>query len=360
MDTLSLKDSLKIFSGKKVFITGHTGFKGSWLTLLLLKLGAKIKGYSLDPNTNPSHFVLLGIKNEIEHITGDIRDYNHLEKNLLDFKPDFVFHLAAQALVRKSYDETLLTMNTNIIGTANILEAVKRCESVKSFVCITSDKCYENVEWIWGYRENDTLGGHDPYSSSKACAEIIFSTYNRSFFNKNDTLGAATARAGNVIGGGDWSEDRIIPDCVRAIQAKKPIKLRSPNSTRPWQHVFEPISGYLCLAANLFENPKKFSGSWNFGPSTSEVLTVKDVAKKVVEKLGDVEIQCEDYDNKKYESNLLQLNCDKAKLKLGWKAKWLSTEALDSTSEWYNLYMKNMNIKDLSLGQLESYFGKYL
>ncbi len=360
MGTLNLDDSLKLFSGKKVFITGHTGFKGSWLTLLLLKLGAKIKGYAQDPITNPSHFDLLGIKSDIDHITGDINDYNSLKQSLIDYQPDFVFHLAAQALVRKSYDETLLTMNANIIGTANTLEAVNQCESVKSFVCITSDKCYENAEWIWGYRENDALGGHDPYSSSKACAEIIFSTYNRSFFQKKRGLGAATARAGNVIGGGDWSEDRIIPDCIRAIQANEPMILRSPHSTRPWQHVFEPISGYLCLAANLFENPKSFSGSWNFGPSTSEVLTVKDVAKKIVEKLGNIEIVIDDSDKKKYESNLLQLNCDKAKLRLGWSAKWKSSEALEMTAEWYNLYMKKINIKETSLSQLTDYFGNNL
>ena len=360
MDTLSLKESLEIYKGKKVFITGHTGFKGSWLTLQLLKLGAKIKGYALEPLTRPSHFDLLGIKNDIEHVTGDIRDYDFLKQNLIDFEPDFVFHLAAQALVRKSFDETLLTMNTNIIGTANMLEAVNQCESVRSFVCITSDKCYENVEWIWGYRENDPLGGHDPYSSSKACAEIIFSAYNRSFFYKKKNFGAATVRAGNVIGGGDWSEDRIIPDCIRAIQSNKPITLRNPNSTRPWQHVFEPISGYLCLGANLYKNPKTFSGSWNFGPSTSEVLTVQDVANRIVEKLGNVEIIIDNSDKKKYESNLLQLNCDKAKLELGWSAKWKSSQALEITAEWYNLYMKKMNIKEVSINQLNNYFERNL
>lgn len=251
---------MKIFKGKRVFITGHTGFKGSWLAFLLCEIGADVMGFALPPATTMNHFNLLNLDKKIKHVVGDIRDASLLSATLNKFKPEFVFHLAAQALVRPSYSEPAATFSTNVIGSVNLLDAVRLCESVRSLVYITSDKCYENVEWIWGYRENDQLGGRDPYSASKAAAEIVFSSYVRSFFEQNTSLGAASARAGNVIGGGDWALDRIIPDCIRAIEVGDPIRLRNPAATRPWQHVLEPIAGYLLLAARLYDEPKLWGG----------------------------------------------------------------------------------------------------
>jgi len=245
-----------IYRNKKVLITGHTGFKGTWMSLLLKEMGAKVCGFSLAPESTPNHFNLLNLESNIKHVVGDIRDLDALDRVMQDFQPEFVFHLAAQALVKESYVNPVSTFDTNIMGSVNLLEAVRKCDSVRSLVYITSDKCYENVEWIWGYRENDQLGGRDPYSASKGAAEIVFSAYARSFFSQRENLGAATTRAGNVIGGGDWAADRIIPDCIRAIQDGSPIKLRNPNATRPWQHVLEPISGYLTLGVKLYNDQK--------------------------------------------------------------------------------------------------------
>ena len=261
---MNMHEILKSFSGKKVFVTGHTGFKGSWLTFLLKEIGADVMGYALPPEPGPNHFDLLNLDSKINHVVGDIRDGSALNDAMQSFQPEYVFHLAAQALVKKSYNEPVETFSSNVMGSVNLLDAVKQCDSVRSLVYITSDKCY------------------DPYSASKAAAEIVFSAYARSYFRSRPELGAATTRAGNVIGGGDWAADRIIPDCIRAIEMGNSIKLRNPQATRPWQHVLEPISGYIALAANLYNQPEKFAGSWNFGPSTSEVRTVEDVAKYTV------------------------------------------------------------------------------
>ena len=319
------------FTNKKVLITGHTGFKGTWLAFLLNEMGADVMGFALPPTTAVNHFDLLGLDKKIKHVVGDIRDASLLASTMNEFQPEFVFHLAAQALVRPSYVDPAATFSTNVMGSINLLDAVRLCESVRSLVYITSDKCYENVEWIWGYRENDQLGGRDPYSASKAAAEIVFSSYVRSFFEQLPSLGAATARAGNVIGGGDWAVDRIIPDCIRAIEAGEPIRLRNSNATRPWQHVLEPLAGYLLLAARLYEEPQSSGGSWNFGPSIHEVRTVQNVAEVIFCHLGKGSIEIVESETQVHEAHLLQLNCDKAHQLLGWYPRWHAEQTLEAT-----------------------------
>jgi CDP-glucose 4,6-dehydratase len=356
MGSLNMLDILSSFAGKRVFVTGHTGFKGTWLTVLLKELGAEIMGYSLMPETVPSHFELLNLQNDIGHVIGDIRDASALNNAIQEFQPEFVFHLAAQALVKRSYDNPTETFHTNVMGSVNLLEAVRNCDSVRSLVYITSDKCYENVEWIWGYRENDRLGGHDPYSASKGAAEIVFAAYASSYFAARPGLGAATTRAGNVIGGGDWADNRIIPDCIRAIEACQPLRLRNPNATRPWQHVLEPLSGYLILAARLSTDPDKFSGSWNFGPSTSEVRSVEDVASKIIAHLGRGSIEIDETLNNHREANLLQLNCDKAAQLLDWAPRWGVDKTLAATAEWFKVYMDGGDIAAITHAQLHDYF----
>lgn len=351
-----MQDVFKSFSGKRIFITGHTGFKGAWLTFLLTEVGADVMGYALDPDPEPSHFTMLNLKSKIKHIAGDVRDGALLTKTLQAFSPEYVFHLAAQSLVKKSYDEPVDTFSTNIMGAVNLLEAVRKCDSVRSLVFITSDKCYENVEWLWGYREIDRLGGRDPYSASKGAAEIIFSSYARSYFSKRPTLGAASARAGNVIGGGDWAADRIIPDCIRAIEKNLPIQLRSPNATRPWQHVLEPLSGYLVLASKLYNDPEKYAGSWNFGPSSSEVRTVEEVSRTIVKHMERGSIEIMTSQSQAHEAQLLQLNCDKAHQNLGWYPRWGIEETLAETALWYKNILEGGNAETITKNQLYKYF----
>ncbi|PJZ61803.1 CDP-glucose 4,6-dehydratase [Leptospira adleri] len=351
-------DSLiRFFKGKRVLITGHTGFKGSWLTFILTQAGANVAGYALPPITKVSHFDLLELKKGILHTEGDIRDFNKLNDLVQSFKPEIVFHLAAQALVRESYADPRTTFETNVMGSVNLLHAVELSDSIKTLVYITSDKCYENVEWVWGYRETDQLGGHDPYSASKASAELVFSSYLRSFFQKKNDFGAASARAGNVIGGGDWSADRIIPDCIRAITTNGKIILRNPNATRPWQHVLEPLSGYLTLAKCLSENPKKFSTTWNFGPSTQKVRTVYEVTKSIIDSLGKGEIIVDQSQDKVHEAHLLQLNCDKAHQYLNWYPRWNVDQTLEATASWYKHYIDGGNVLEKTKEQVERYFG---
>jgi CDP-glucose 4,6-dehydratase len=352
---LKVEELGDIFKGKKVFITGHTGFKGTWLTTILKKLGANILGYSLELEKN-SHFELLNLEYEIQHVIGDIRDQKKLSDTLMKFEPEFVFHLAAQAIVKQSYNEPVETFSTNIMGSVNLLEAVKNCESVRSLVYITSDKCYENVEWEWGYRENDRLGGYDPYSASKAAAEIVFSSYLRSFFDLKINLGAASVRAGNVIGGGDYSDNRIIPDCIRAINSNTPITLRNPLATRPWQHVLEPLSGYLKLAVELYNSPKKYTGSWNFGPSTIETRTVEEVAKIVINHFGKGEIIAENIQTH-HEAQLLQLNCDRANQILKWYPRWDVDQTLFETVSWYQKVNDGANPYEITMNQIIKYFN---
>jgi CDP-glucose 4,6-dehydratase len=360
MGAIDMRQVLESFRGKRIFITGHTGFKGTWLTFLLKELGAEVMGYALPPESGPNHFVLLGMQDKIDHVLGDIRDAANLSDAMQSFQPEIVFHLAAQALVKKSYAEPALTFDTNIMGSVNLLDAVRQCSAVRSLVYITSDKCYENIEWVWGYRENDQLGGHDPYSASKAAAEIVFSAYARSFHISRPTLGAATARAGNVIGGGDWSSDRIVPDCIRAIQNGLPIKLRNPNATRPWQHVLEPLSGYMMLASKLYNQPERYRGSWNFGPSTSEVRTVHDVARSIIQTLGCTNIEIVVSQDHYHEARLLQLNCDKAHQDLGWQSRWGVEKTFSATAEWYKTVMAGDNVEAVTRIQLQDFFPELL
>jgi CDP-glucose 4,6-dehydratase len=357
MDKIILRNALNSFKGKKVFITGHTGFKGSWLSFILNEVGAEVMGYALDPIEGPSHFNMLNLSSKINHVVGDVRDAAKLDNAMHKFQPEYVFHLAAQALVKKSYDDPVNTFDTNIMGSVNLLDSVRRCSSVLSLVYITSDKCYENLEWIWGYRETDRLGGHDPYSASKGAAEIIFSAYLRSFFESGNLIGAASTRAGNVIGGGDWAVDRIIPDCIRSIEKNVPIKIRNPLATRPWQHVLEPLSGYILLSAKLRDDPKKFSGSWNFGPSSSEVRTVNEVASKIIHHLGKGKIEITGASDQHHEAMLLQLNCDKSHQILKWEPRWHVEETLKYTAEWYKKVLDGESAEDITKLQVDKYFN---
>ena len=356
MGQMVTTDYLSTFKGRRIFITGHTGFKGAWLAFLLNEVGAEVLGYALPPIGKKNHFEMLGLAQMIGHIEADIRDEEKLTAAMMEFQPEFVFHLAAQALVRPSYSDPKTTFETNVMGSVNLLEAVRKCKSVRSLVYITSDKCYENLEWLWGYRENDRLGGHDPYSASKASAEIIFSAYARSFFFERPELGAASARAGNVIGGGDWAVDRIIPDFVRAIELDKPISLRNPSATRPWQHVLEPISGYLLLAASLREEPSVYAGSWNFGPPSKEVRTVLEVAEHLVARFGSGSIDSKASVERHHEARLLQLNCDKAHQVLGWHPRWDFERTLDMTADWYKQLHAGAEAKSITWQQLCDYF----
>ncbi|MCD8024217.1 MAG: CDP-glucose 4,6-dehydratase [Candidatus Gastranaerophilales bacterium] len=343
-----------IYKEKRVFLTGHTGFKGSWLALWLAKLGAKVYGYSLCPNTEPSMFNELNIADKIyKSAIGDILDDTALEKAMQDFQPEIIFHLAAQPLVRLSYTEPVLTYKTNVIGTLNVLMAARKCPSVKAFVNITTDKCYENKEINRGYREDEPMGGYDMYSSSKGCVEIMSSSFRRSFLQEGYSM--ATARAGNVIGGGDWALDRLIPDCVRSINAGQKIEIRNPAAVRPWQYVLEPLSGYLLLGQKLLEEGKKYSESFNFGPNENSVLRVAEVAKKVTEFYGRGEVVVHKYDNL-HEADLLMLNIEKAKKVLGWTPAYSANQAIEKTVEWYkNFYAKNTDMYKFTVNQIENY-----
>ena len=334
-----------VFRDRRVLVTGHTGFKGSWLSLWLHELGAQVAGLSLAPNTSPSHFELIGLQELIRHIEGDIRDRDAVNHAFKTAAPEIVFHLAAQPLVRDSYDDPKGTFDTNVGGTVNVLEAIRSSSSVKAVVIVTSDKCYENREWLWGYRENDPLGGHDPYSASKGAAEIVCSSYRRSFFDKNGRgphLGCATARAGNVIGGGDWAKDRLIPDCIRALSDERPILVRNPHATRPWQHVLEPLSGYLFLAERLCEDPDRYAGAWNFGPVADEKMTVGELAERFITAWGSGEIETEKAESSApHEASILRLSIDKAVSALNWCPVLPSANAIDWTVAWYRRWAKD-------------------
>ncbi len=339
-----------IYNGKKVLVTGHTGFKGSWLSLWLINLGAEVIGYSLEPPTSPSHFELL--KLDMVSIIGDIRDRDKLNTTFNTYKPDIVFHLAAQPLVRYSYINPVETFETNIIGTINVFEACKNTETVKAIINITSDKCYENKEWVWGYRENDPMGGYDPYSASKGCAELVTSAYRMSFFNPNDygkthNILLASARSGNVIGGGDWREDRLIPDIVRAISKNENLRIRNPKATRPWQHVLEPLSGYLLLGQKLLEGRKEFADAWNFGPNKESHIEVETVVKYVKNIWNRFKYFIDDNSENFHEAKLLKLDCSKANTLLQWSSVWNFERALEVTVRWYRNYLENREINSM-------------
>ena len=346
---------LDIYKNKRVLITGHTGFKGSWLSLWLSRLGAEVCGYSLNPNTNPSMFDELRIKNKIaSSIIGDILDESRIKQTVKDFKPEIIFHLAAQPLVRESYRQPILTYKTNVIGTLNLLEAARNVPSVKAFVNITTDKCYENKETLNGYKENDALGGYDMYSSSKACSEILSASYRRSFL-KDSGYALATARAGNVIGGGDWAIDRLIPDCIKSINSGNVIEIRNPDSVRPWQHVLEPLYGYLLLGEKLLSGNKNCEDSFNFGPDENSIIKVRKIANDLVKYYGAGEIIYNKTDDL-HEANLLVLNTDKARKILGWKPKYNIDESLKSTVDWYkNFYDKSTDMYEFTMRQIQNY-----
>jgi len=340
----------EFYNEKRVLITGHTGFKGSWLTLWLKMMGAKVLGYALEPNTDPSLFNVLNLHKDIDHIIGDIRDFEKLREVITEFKPEIVFHLAAQPLVRLSYREPRLTYETNMMGTVNLLEAIRQTKSIRAVVNVTSDKCYENKEWVWGYREIDPMGGYDPYSSSKGCSELITAAYRNSFF-KNTETAVASARAGNVIGGGDWAEDRLIPDIVRSLSQGKPIFIRNPKATRPWQHVLEPLSGYLLLGKMLFERGQEFAEAWNFGPSDSRMMTVEEIVKKSIEIWGSGSYVV-DSSEQPHEANLLKLDTSKVKQRLNSKSVLSTAETLEMSIVWYQTYYSKVSMAPFSLKQI--------
>lgn len=345
-----------IYKGKKVFLTGHTGFKGSWLALWLTQLGAEVCGYSLSPNTTPSLFKELDIQNKISISTiGNILDTEKLNNTVANFQPDIIFHLAAQPLVRLSYAEPVLTYQTNVIGTLNVLEAARKCSSVRAFVNITTDKCYENREIHRGYKEDEPMGGHDMYSSSKGCVEIMSSSYRRSFLENSYAM--ATARAGNVIGGGDWALDRLIPDCIRGINHGADIEIRNPVAIRPWQHVLEPLSGYLLLGQKLMEDGPKYADGFNFGPNEDSVLTVAEVAKRVTNFYGKGNVIIGDK-SPLHEAGLLMLNIEKAKRILGWHPSYTANEAIQKTVEWYkHFYNQDIDMYEFTIRQIRDYEG---
>lgn len=342
MENMVNENILAAYKNKRVFITGHTGFKGSWLSYALCKAGAVVKGYALTPNTEPALFSLIKQKIKIDSVIADIKDHQKLEQEILNFEPDFIFHLAAQPLVRKSYKEPLNTFSTNIIGTANVLNALQKLNNPCSSLFITTDKVYENKEWHYPYRETDRLGGYDPYSASKACAELVINSYCNSFFNTADfdkhKKAIASVRAGNVIGGGDWSEDRLIPDIIKSITENKKIVIRNPYAVRPWQHVLEPVFGYLQLALLLATDAKKYGGAWNFGPANTDNLSVLHIAKKAIAIWGNGEIDLQADPLAVHEANLLKLDISKAINELKWKPKMDADQAIAKTITWYKSF----------------------
>ncbi len=341
---------------KKIFITGHTGFKGSWLSLILSDLGCEVKGFSLSPYTNPSLYNELGpIKNHIS-IISNITKKNILENEIINFGPDILIHMAAQPLVRHSYADPYLTYETNVIGTINVLEACRKCKSIKTILNVTTDKVYENKEWCWGYREYEKLGGKDPYSSSKSCSELVTSAYYESFF-KSKGLSVASARAGNVIGGGDWSDDRLIPDLLKSIQRKETVELRYPNAVRPWQHVIEPIFGYLVLIQYLFSNPEKFSGAWNFGPLSSDTMTVKEVVETFISKWPGGGKWKLFEGEKPHEASNLYLDTSKSRKELKYKSIWGIEKTISLIIDWHVSFIKNVNANELCRRQIDEFIN---
>lgn len=347
------------YKGKRVLVTGHTGFKGSWLSIWLHELGAEVIGVGLDPFTERDNYVLSCIGQKMKaDIRADIRDGERMKAIFKEYQPEIVFHLAAQPLVRLSYDIPVETYQTNVMGTINILEAIRVTDSVKVGVMITTDKCYENKEQIWGYRENEPMGGYDPYSSSKGAAEIAIASWRRSFFNPEQYAqhgkSIASVRAGNVIGGGDWALDRIIPDCIKALEVGNPIEIRSPKAIRPWQHVLEPLSGYMLLAEKMWDEPTKYCEGWNFGPRAESISTVWDVASKVIENYGSGELRDLSDPKALHEAKLLMLDISKAKFMLGWEPRLNIDETVALTVDWYKRYHFE-NVYSICVNQIEIY-----
>lgn len=350
------------YAGKRVFITGHTGFKGSWLCLWLHKLGAEVTGYALEPPTDPSLFELCGVNKFVHSIISDVREFKALKLAILKAQPEIVIHMAAQSLVRDSYANPVETYEINVMGTVNLLEAIRKSSGIRAIVNVTTDKCYENREWIWGYRENEPLGGYDPYSSSKACSEIVTTAYTRSFFNVDNysshRVAVASVRAGNAIGGGDWGKDRLLPDCFRSLLSGHKILIRNPEAIRPWQHVLEPLSGYLLLAKRLYEKGPPYVGAWNFGPFDKDAKPVEWLVRRICEIWGgsaDYEVT---HGNHPHEAHYLKLDCSKARAVLDWHPRWCLETAIDKVVEWYKAYETGENkegLRNICFQQIEEY-----
>jgi CDP-glucose 4,6-dehydratase len=347
------------WQGRRVFLTGHTGFKGGWLALWLADRGAQVRGYALDPATNPSLFQAASVASVVEDIRGDIRDFPRLAASLIEFAPEVVFHLAAQPLVRRSYADPLGTYATNVMGTAHVFEAVRNSPSVRAVVCVTTDKCYENKEWVWPYRETDPLGGYDPYSSSKACAEILSASYRSSFFPADRLhehhVAVATARAGNVIGGGDWSDDRLIPDLIRGFESGQPVRIRRPKALRPWQHVLEPLRGYMMLAEQLLAQKEQFASAFNFGPGNDEMWTVEAIADRMAALWGNDAAWISEQEPGVHEAGVLRLDISKARAELGWQPRLSIETALKWTIDWFRACEKGAAMQNETQAQIAAY-----
>jgi len=358
-----LGTAVDLLRSKRVLVTGNTGFMGSWLSAWLISSGARVTGYSLNPPTDPSMFDVIGLKSRMTCELGDINDLEHLKNAMQHSRVEVVFHLAAQPLVRRSYLEPILTFDTNIVGTAKVLEAVRGTPSVKACVCVTSDKCYENREWVHGYRENDPMGGKDPYSASKGAAELIIASCRDSYFGPGSDgkrrVGVASVRAGNIIGGGDWAEDRIVPDCVRALSAGKTIQIRSPVAVRPWQHVLEPLAGYLLLASRLLTDSDHHSSAWNFGPKAEDHVPVKQLVQLILNQWGEGKMEVVSSANQLHEAGTLRLDCTKAHTELGWYPVLPLKESVRMTVEWYKEHQRDPSkLWDTTLRQIDDYTKK--
>ncbi|WP_024304067.1 CDP-glucose 4,6-dehydratase [Pseudogulbenkiania sp. MAI-1] len=350
------------WQGKRVFLTGHTGFKGSWLSLWLQHMGAEVTGYALAPNTTPSLFEEASVADSMHSILGDVRDLAALTQAMQNSRPDIVIHMAAQPLVRYSYANPVETYSTNVMGVVHLLEAVRATSSVRAVVNVTSDKCYENREWVWGYRENEAMGGYDPYSNSKGCAELVTSAYRNSFFNPADYarhgVALASARAGNVIGGGDWAGDRLIPDIMRAIEAGEAVTIRSPHAIRPWQHVLEPISGYLTLAEKLYTEGPAYAEGWNFGPQESDAKPVEWIVKTLTQEWGDgARYVIDTAAANLHEAHYLKLDCAKAHTHLGWQPRWSLATTLKHICSWHQAHRSGQDMQQVTLQQIDAYQG---
>ena len=345
---------------KSVFLTGHTGFKGGWLALWLSSMGAKVTGYALDPNTSPNLFEALSLKTALNHShIANICDLDRLQNALTTCNPEIVIHMAAQPLVRYSYSNPVETYMTNVMGTVHVLEAIRKSDSVRATVVVTTDKCYENKEWVWGYRENEPMGGFDPYSNSKGCSELVTSAYRQSYFSNpsGNPNRVASARAGNVIGGGDWSEDRLIPDALKAFEANTTLMIRNPLATRPWQHVLEPLSGYLILAQSLYQDGDKYSSAWNFGPQDGDNRSVQEVIISLCKKWGSNAKWQQDTSFQPHEAGLLKLDCSKASQQLRWEPKWNLETAIEKIIQWHKAYLAGKNMQAFTLGQIDQYIN---
>ena len=354
MEEMVLNNISNFWHGKKVYVTGHTGFKGAWLCTALLNEGALVKGYALNPLTSPNMFSAIDLEARMDSEIGDILHYEQMENSMVEFDPEFVFHLAAQPLVRESYQAPRTTFATNVIGTVNLFEAARKIKGLRVILNVTTDKVYENLNQIWGYRENDALGGYDPYSASKACSEIVSSSYRSSFFT-NTGVAIATARSGNVIGGGDWSKDRLIPDLLKAMACRRDLSIRYPEATRPWQHVIEPVFGYLTLAEKLYSDNTRYNGAWNFGPHQSNQTSVLKIAKQMIELAGsEIKINIEQYPEL-HEASLLNLDISKSINLLNWKPKWNTYESLKKVLEWNDLLGQGDDMYDVTCKQLSDY-----